>query len=319
MKINIGKNTLGDSNKMSVSLREYGRSTHDLSYAWRSPMGVGTLVPFMKLLALPGDTFDIDLDTKVLTHPTVGPLFGQFKMQLDVFTCPLRLYQAQLHNNALNIGLDMKTVKLPKFAHSYKSIEGATREGTRRSGVGSLAEYFGLRYEPFRDTVTNVNAIPYFAYYDVFKNFYANKQEEYFMIMGGSVIVNATTVTSTDFTGEIVEYVNDTLKCKTVSTVTITGTDVSLDNIKKIEYIIDTQPIYIYIKDSAGRTLWDVVSSKKNEIVIETKLGYYYQISRPVQGSVGQNITFKGTTENIAQGTEVKAYTSSYKLEEIDN
>lgn len=69
MKVNIGKNTLGDNDKMSVSLREYGRSTHDLSYAWRSPMGVGTLVPFMKILALPGDTFDIDLDTKVLTHP----------------------------------------------------------------------------------------------------------------------------------------------------------------------------------------------------------------------------------------------------------
>ena len=51
MKVNIGKNTLGDNNKMSVELREYGRSTHDLSYAWRSPMGVGTLVPFMKQLA----------------------------------------------------------------------------------------------------------------------------------------------------------------------------------------------------------------------------------------------------------------------------
>ena len=25
MKVNIGKNTLGDSDKMSVSLREYGR------------------------------------------------------------------------------------------------------------------------------------------------------------------------------------------------------------------------------------------------------------------------------------------------------
>ena len=168
MKVNIGKNTLGDNNKMSVSLREYGRSTHDLSYAWRSPMGVGTLVPFMKLLALPGDTFEIDLDTKVLTHPTIGPLFGQFKMQLDLFTCPIRLYQAQLHNNALNIGLDMKKVKLPKFVPSYKVLEDETTEGSRKSGIGSLAEYLGLRYVPIRDEVENANAIPYFAYYDVF-------------------------------------------------------------------------------------------------------------------------------------------------------
>ena len=101
MKVNIGKNTLGDNNKMSVSLREYGRSTHNLSSAWRSPMGVGTLVPFMKLLGLPGDTFNIDLDTQIMTHPTIGPLFRNFKFQADVFTCPIRLYHAMLHNNTL--------------------------------------------------------------------------------------------------------------------------------------------------------------------------------------------------------------------------
>ena len=74
MKVNIGKNTLGDSDKMSFSLREYGRSTHNLSSAWRSPMGVGTLVPFMKLLGLPGDTFEIDLDTQIMTHPSIDEI-----------------------------------------------------------------------------------------------------------------------------------------------------------------------------------------------------------------------------------------------------
>ena len=71
MKVNIGKNTLGDSDKMSVSLKEYGRSTHNLSSAWRSPMGVGTLVPFMKLIGLPGDTFEIDLDTRIIDRKSV--------------------------------------------------------------------------------------------------------------------------------------------------------------------------------------------------------------------------------------------------------
>ena len=115
MKINIGKNTLGDSNKMSVSLRDYGRSTHNLNYAWRSTMGIGSLVPFMKVLALPGDTINIQLDSKIMTHPTIGPLFGSFKFQADVFTCPIRLYNAMLHNNAVGVGLDMKKVKLPKL------------------------------------------------------------------------------------------------------------------------------------------------------------------------------------------------------------
>lgn len=319
MKVNIGKNTLGDNNKMSVSLREYGRSTHDLSYAWRSPMGVGTLVPFMKLLALPGDTFDIDLDTKVLTHPTVGPLFGQFKMQLDVFTCPLRLYQAQLHNNALNIGLDMKKVKLPKFESNYQVLEGDTTpyKKSKKTGKGSLAEYLGLRYIAIRDKVYNVNAVPYFAYYDIFKNYYANKQEDYFMLMGGSTIVNATTITSTDFTGELHTAKMDLL-CKTESTVTITGDDIKPENIDKIKFTIDTTPIYITIP-IINTGYWTIVSTEKNKIVARTKVGQYYKMSRQIQGNIGQSITLKGTTENIKQGKEVKTYTSSYKLEEIDN
>jgi hypothetical protein len=84
----------------------------------------------------------------------------------------------------------MKKVKLPRFAHSYKSIEGETREGTRRSGIGSLAEYLGLRYEPIREKVNNVNAVPYFAYYDIFKNFYANKHCTVILLIGTCILVN---------------------------------------------------------------------------------------------------------------------------------
>lgn len=319
MKVNIGKNTLGDNNKMSVSLREYGRSTHDLSYAWRSPMGVGTLVPFMKLLALPGDTFDIDLDTKVLTHPTVGPLFGQFKMQLDVFTCPIRLYQAQLHNNALNIGLDMKKVKLPKFENNFQVLEGDTApfKKSKKAGKGSLAEYLGLKYEPIRDKVNNVNAVPYFAYYDVFKNFYANKQEDYFMLMGGSIVQNATTIVTTDFAGTKNGLSNAVLKCTNAATITITGDNIELQNIKELQFSVDGNTVAMtYVYGAAG---WNVVTDEPNKKVLTTTVGETYNFKYIFQGEQGTKITLKGKTQNIKQGTEVKTYTSSYKLEEIDN
>ena len=198
MKVNIGKNTLGDSDKLSVYLKEYGRSTHNLSSAWRSPMGVGTLVPFMKLLGLPGDTFEIDLDTQIMTHPTIGPLFGNFKFQADVFTCPIRLYNAMLHNNTLNIGLDMSKVKLPK-AEFYVRNKGD------KEGKASLAEYLGVKAEPwYKDSeVQEYNIVPFLGYYDIFKNYYANKQEERFYVMGGSVIQNATTIVAEGWKGSI--------------------------------------------------------------------------------------------------------------------
>lgn len=184
MKVNIGKNTLGDSDKMSVSLRDYGRSTHNLNYAWRSTMGIGSLVPFMKVLAMPGDTFNIQLDTKIMTHPTIGPLFGSFKFQADVFTCPIRLYNAMLHNNALGVGLDMKKVKLPKLQ--------TTNEGN--TGSASIWNYLGIKNIKANE---KVNAVTYLGCLDIFKNYYANKQEDYFYVLNNSYKTTEYVLTNT--------------------------------------------------------------------------------------------------------------------------
>jgi hypothetical protein len=327
MKVNIGKNTLGDNNKMSVDLREYGRSTHDLSYAWRSPMGVGTLVPFMKLLALPGDTFDIDLDTKVLTHPTVGPLFGQFKMQLDVFTCPLRLYQAQLHNNALNIGLDMKKVKLPKFENNFQVLEGDTApfRKSKKSGKGSLAEYLGLKYEPIRDKVNNINAVSYFAYYDVFKNFYANKQEDYFMLMGGSLIVDGGVVATNNgnvFSKTRITGIYGWLNFKYENVLKVTLPKTLWDTYQK------TKELETWFTLTDGRTLKfnavlygdEKVETEEENVIItidRPRTGKWSVSSGELDDDVDYALT--GANHEVSKGTAVKTYTSSYKLEEIDN
>lgn len=328
MKVNIGKNTLGDNNKLSVSLREYGRSTHDLSYAWRSPMGVGTLVPFMKLLALPGDTFDIDLDTKVLTHPTVGPLFGQFKMQLDVFTCPIRLYQAQLHNNALNIGLDMKKVKLPKFENNFQVLEGDTApfKKSKKSGKGSLAEYLGLKYEPIRDEVNNVNAVPYFAYYDVFKNFYANKQEDYFMIMGGGTIVSNGKITTEDTVlykvdngGLYINRKNAQGECanKPVKFKISKGLWEASKKANTVALYYDAGTEPIGIKINAINSYVEEETESEEAVTVTCK-----NISKLVfpekEISAGVH-TATGKEWISSQGIWVPNYTSSYKLEEIDS
>jgi hypothetical protein len=184
-KINIGKNTLGDSGKMAISLKEYGRSTHNMNYAWRSTMGVGTLVPFMKVLALPGDTMNIQLDTKIMTHPTIGPLFGSYKFQADVFTCPIRLYNAMLHNNALGVGLDMKKVKLPKLQ----------TENIGKTGSASIWNYFGIK--EIKEKEKN-NAVPYLGYLDIFKNYYANKQEDNFYVLKNSYKTTEYVLTNID-------------------------------------------------------------------------------------------------------------------------
>lgn len=181
-KVTLGGDRLGSGNKQNITLHGYERSNHDLSYNWKSTMAPGTLVPFMNILALPGDTFDIDLDSFVRTHPTIGPLFGSMKLQLDVFTAPIRLYNKHLHNNKLNI--DMASIHLPNMILTAEPIDLDldTPPEFQQINQSSLFAYLGIRGLGSADktdafiTATK-NAVPYIAYWDIFKNYYANKQE----------------------------------------------------------------------------------------------------------------------------------------------
>ena len=137
MKRTLGGDRLGVGKKMEVDMRSYSKSNHDLGYIWRSTMSAGTLVPFLKKLALPGDTFDIDLNAHVNTHPTIGPLFGSLKLQLDVFLVPIRLYNPALHNNLLNVGNNMKSIKLPQVGINHIA-KGTFKNGEDLDKYGSL-------------------------------------------------------------------------------------------------------------------------------------------------------------------------------------
>ena len=154
-------------------------------------MGVGTLVPCMKMVGLPGDTFDINIDNKVLTHPTVGPLFGSYKLQVDIFTVPFRLYIAALHNNALNVGMDMSKVKIPIYKVEQKAGT-ADLENTLKYSTSCIFAYLGNRGQEMKKETggstglisQNFNAVPILGYLDIFKNYYANKQETTFRFIG---------------------------------------------------------------------------------------------------------------------------------------
>lgn len=167
---------------MKVDLHGFERSTHDLGYIWRSTMASGTLVPFMNIIALPGDTFDIKLNADVKTYPTVGPLFGSFKLQLDVFSCPIRLYNGLLHNNKLGIGMSMDKVKFPLFNLECKSLDlnSSTPVEIQQINQSSLLAYLGVRgvggYSDEGIVRREVNALPLLAYWDIYK-YYSNKQE----------------------------------------------------------------------------------------------------------------------------------------------
>lgn len=185
----IGKNTLGDNNKMKVRLREYDMSSQNLSYVFRSTMGVGMLVPFMKILCQKGDIFDIKLTNKTMTHPTLGPLFGSFKLQHFIFTAGFRLYNSWLHNNRTGIGMKMSDIKFPMISNQFL---GAST--SQKNNPSSLYSYIGWKGAKKKSTSSLAlkQGVPLLIYLDIFKNYFANTQEDNFYIITGNTEATVT-------------------------------------------------------------------------------------------------------------------------------
>jgi len=147
-------------------------------------------------------------------------------VQLDVFQCPIRLYNGKLHMNMLNIGMDMSQILLPQveFHSSGYDANGGDNQQINSSsiysylnirGLGRTTDSFGKRY---------FNAIPYLGYWDIYKNYYANKQEERGYVIHASDLDNDFAVQSA-----------------TVVTVNSAGTILSTDNILTGPQTINTE------------------------------------------------------------------------------
>ena len=227
--VSLGGNRLGSGKKMSVDLKGFERSTHDLGYIWRSTMASGTLVPFMNLIGLPGDTFDIDLSADVKTYPTLGPLFGSFKLQLDVFSCPMRLYQGLLHNNKLGIGMNMASVKLPTYTLKTKDLDAGlpTPIDIQQINPSSILAYLGVRGVGNGGNKgiceRDFNALPLLSYWDIYKNYYANKQENLGVMVSSQGIISYITNINV-FRG------NDLIYSETTSSVDTIIDDIAIIN-----------------------------------------------------------------------------------------
>lgn len=175
---------------MTVQLENFGRASFNIGGIIATDQAAGTIVPYFCDIATNGTTYYIDMATKTRTLPTVGPLFGSFKHQLDWFSIPIRLYIGALHNNALGIGMNMAQIKMPKmdFLVYYNSrIEYTEQFNLRQIAQDSLVAYLGIRglgRAHANGTLRRFPAIFYLAYWDIYKNYYANKQEGIGMMIG---------------------------------------------------------------------------------------------------------------------------------------
>lgn len=181
-KITLGGERLGSGKKQKVDLRAFSRSTFDQSYVWKSDMACGTLVPFMSdIVMLPGDTAEIDLYNEILTPPSLGPLFGSFKVQLDVFQIPMSLYIGKIQLNQTNIGREPDKIFLPQIQLKADFVQNQITDNSQIN-PSSLFSYLNIRglgvAVDSGEIKRDFNATNYYGYFDIYRNYYANKQLE---------------------------------------------------------------------------------------------------------------------------------------------
>ena len=194
----LGGERLGSGNKMNVTLHGFNRSSHNIGQLFKTDQAIGTLVPYFCDIGLNGTTYNIDLTTKIRTLPTNGPIFGRLKHQIDVFHAPIRLYIRVLHNNALGIGMKMQNVKLPMMKLRANQPDMTKDDlNSQQISQDSLIAYLGIRGLGRSKTgatsfTRTFPAMFLLMYWDTYKNYYANKQEEV-----GYVITSGTNVIAT--------------------------------------------------------------------------------------------------------------------------
>lgn len=196
IKKTLGGDRLGSGRKMTQELHGFGRSSHNVSKTMRTDQAIGTIVPAWCQIGTTGTTFYLDMEAKTRTLPTNGPIFASMKHQIDVFVIPIRLYVGALHNNMLGIGLNMKDVKFPTFTIQSRtpSTNIDVHTNVQQISQDSLLAYLGVRGIGQSATPTVASSMVQkttqglflLAYWDIYKNYYANKQEGLGYVIGGS-------------------------------------------------------------------------------------------------------------------------------------
>lgn len=298
-KVTLGGDRLGSGKKMEITLPGFERSTHDQGFVFTTDTTFGVLVPAMCNIGTRGDVFYInDITSLVRTLPTNSPVFGSVKMQVDVFAAPLRLYIGALHNNATGIGLKMEQIKLPVEKHIttvYQKDLELANPNIASVAPTSFSHYIGQKGSKtgtnYANNSYNTQALFKLMYWDVYKNYYANKQEEEGVVIKGVQVDAAIPWTEMD----VVDNDDNIVKLfPSNNKISEADSDVSM------AFIWEEYPIAISFPEPVP---WTTVA----KLTLKTKAGDYTPMQDLDKGTPRWQLISKDPNNpNIAAGWEIR-------------
>ena len=186
-------------------------SNFNMSRANRFTMAPGLLYPFYWKPVMSQDICRWSWSSIVKTFPTVAPVMGSFKLQIDDFFVPYRLYVPEFQRNssliqyleASNTKLGFVDIPFPCFTFAANSSVYSTpftpkdaSQGTEglpvASGsvlnclgfpVGATPAAPGSSVDQYSLKGVRFNAMPFLAFWDIYRNYYVNRQESMYAMM----------------------------------------------------------------------------------------------------------------------------------------
>ncbi|QXN75172.1 major capsid protein [Microvirus mar35] len=174
---------------MEVMVKKPNTSNFDLSKNISMSANTGPLYPVYQHYCVPGEFVSINYDALIRTNPAFAPLYGRYKVKIDTFFCPYRLYNPsyRLNDDDFDVyGTLHPLIRLPQVGTGQSTL--TVNFQTPSVYPGSVLNYLGL--PPFyfdRSAAGNYcefNAYAYAAYVDIYRNYYVDPQRTYGVVMG---------------------------------------------------------------------------------------------------------------------------------------
>ena len=160
---------------------------HDRSHYLRTSMAPGLGYPIYCREALPGDQIQLEFKHLMNTQAILNPLYGSYRLQICVFFAGTSLYIPRLWRNGFMSAESRGILDVPYPIYNLSATDHITRVHE-----SSLPAFLGLGvgYGRFASGTSTkggyINLIPYLMYYDIFRHYYANRQEDSFPVMVAS-------------------------------------------------------------------------------------------------------------------------------------
>lgn len=157
---------------------------HDLSHYLRTSMAPGLGYPICCIPCNAGDHHQLEFKHLMNTQAILNPLYGSYRLQICVFFAGVSLYVPKLWRNG-----SMTQGSSGLLDAGFPYIHISPNKPMYHVNESSLAAYLGMGYHTGLFTGDQsrlpINLIPYLMYYDIFRHYYANRQEEAFPVMLG--------------------------------------------------------------------------------------------------------------------------------------